>query len=90
LTTTPVLPDSICIFIPKIKIWVNLRGHWNGIVGIPLYGHLDFLRPFDIFMAIFYTCGHLVFFSILVCCTKKKLATLNYTTPPGLNEIGLG
>jgi hypothetical protein len=34
---------------------------------------LAFLRPFD--LGIF--CVHLVFFPVLVCCTKKNLATLS-------------
>jgi hypothetical protein len=62
-------------FKPKIPIWVIFGGSRNWDVGI-LYGHLVFFR---------YLCnvGHSVYFMViwyifyvLVCCTKRNLATL--------------
>jgi hypothetical protein len=59
-----------------MAIWPILRPS-----GMVFYGHLayftaiwyDILWPFGIFY------GYLVFFLVLVCCTKKYLATLAIT-----------
>jgi hypothetical protein len=60
----------------KIPIWVNFGGSCNGRCCI-FYSQLVYLLPFGT------QCGHLVYFMdiwyifpILVCCTKKNLATL--------------
>jgi hypothetical protein len=62
------------VFKPKISIWVNFGGPWNGKgwhtvwpFGI-YYGHLVY------FMAI----G--IFFPVLVNCVKNNLATLSVAT----------
>jgi hypothetical protein len=81
---TSGFPDGI-IFIPKIPIWVYLRGPWNGKCWYVLWPfgiccvapcgmctdmYIVCVRPFVIF------CGHLAYFSVLVCCSKKNMATL--------------
>jgi hypothetical protein len=85
-TYIPGLP--YCIFSnQKIPIWVNFEGTWNGRCWY-------IFRPFGIFngkVGIFY--GTLVYFMailyilwssdifspVLVCCSKKNLATLLHT-----------
>jgi hypothetical protein len=64
-------------FQTKNPNWVNLGRSWFKDAGI-FYGHLFFftaswysLCPFDIIV-----CSFGIFLSILVCCTKKNLATL--------------
>jgi hypothetical protein len=72
------LPDGMCVFKPKIPIWVNFGGSSNGRCCYILctFG-LHILWTFDIL------CGLLVYlvviwyiFPQLVCCTKMNLATL--------------
>jgi hypothetical protein len=76
----PGLPDGI-FSKPKIPIWVNFGGSFDGRCW---YGRLVYfmaiwyiLQPFGIFYA------HLIifvnlecFFSFLICCTKKNMATI--------------
>jgi hypothetical protein len=75
----PVLPDGI-FYKPKIPIWVNFLGSckWKILVYyIAIWStYIHILRLFGIF------CCHLVYFMViryifpvLVCCTKKNLAT---------------
>jgi hypothetical protein len=65
----PGLPDGTYIFRPKIRIWVNFGGSCNGRCWYSLwtlrllYGHLVY------FVVIWYI------FPVLVCCTKKNLAS---------------
>jgi hypothetical protein len=70
--------QAMCIFKPKITIWVNFGGSCNGrcwnILGP--FG-MFYVRPFSLF------CGHLVYFMViwyifpvLVFCTNENLATL--------------
>jgi hypothetical protein len=62
------------IFKPKLSIWGNFGGSCNGSCWYILwpfdlfYGHLVY------FFATLYIYG--IFFPVLVCCTKKNLATL--------------
>jgi hypothetical protein len=63
----------LTVFKPKLPIWVNFIVPCNGSCW-------SILRQFGIF------CGHLVYFivieyifRVLVCCTKKNLATLACT-----------
>jgi hypothetical protein len=67
------------IFKPKIPIWVHFGGFYNGRIWY-IISNWYILQPFGIF------CGHLVYFVwlfgihiflVLVCCTKKNLATLD-------------
>jgi hypothetical protein len=64
-------------FKPKKTIWVNFGGSCNGRCWYYIYVHLVYfmaiwyiLWPFGIFY------GYLVFFPVLVCCTKINQATL--------------
>jgi hypothetical protein len=65
------------IFKLKIQIWVNFGGSWNGscwyiICKIGLFGVIwSILGLFGIS------------FPVLVCCTKRNLATLVTTTKAG-------
>jgi hypothetical protein len=52
---------------PKIRIWVNFRGPFNGRVLVLFMAISPILRPFGIF------------YPVLVCCTKETLATLLQT-----------
>jgi hypothetical protein len=66
------------IFKPKIPIWINLGGLCNRRCWyiIRPFGPI-FVQPFGLFLwpfGIFY--GYLIHFTILICCTKKNLATL--------------
>jgi hypothetical protein len=63
------LPDGIHIFIPKIKIWVNLRRPWWYMYFMAIW---NILRPFDTF------CGHSIHFPhfLNVKYVVKNLATL--------------
>jgi hypothetical protein len=65
------------VFKPKIPIWVNFGGYWNGKCWYILcpfglfYGNLVY---FVVIWSILWPFG--IFFPVLVCCTKKNLATL--------------
>jgi hypothetical protein len=70
------LPDGIHIFKPKIQIWENFGGPWNGKgcyilwpFGIT-YCHLAHFMAISNLVAIWYI------FPILVYCVKINLATL--------------
>jgi hypothetical protein len=66
------LPDGI----PKIKIWVDFGGSCNGrccYIYVPL---VDFTDNWYILLPCWYIFCHMEYFSILVCCIKKNLATL--------------
>jgi hypothetical protein len=71
------LPDGIFLK-PKIPNWVYLGIYWNGKCSYILWPFgIPIRQPFDI------SYGHLVhlvviwyILPILVCCTKKNLATL--------------
>jgi hypothetical protein len=69
------LPDG-SVFKPKIQIWVNFGGSCTGIFWHILWT----LGPFYELSLYFWTfgivSGNLVFFPVLVFCTKKNLATL--------------
>jgi hypothetical protein len=72
------------IFKPKILVWVNSGGSYNDDVGI-FYGHLAYhLAYFTAIWYIFWLFGICIvwvfgiFFPVLVCCTEKNLATLNW------------
>jgi hypothetical protein len=61
------------IFLPKITIWVNFGWSYIG----RCWYILVYLRPFRIFVAILvYFMVIWYIFPVLVCCTKKNLATL--------------
>jgi hypothetical protein len=66
------LPDCIHIFKPKIPLWVKFRGSCNGRCWYILrpFG-MYILCPFDI-----YLWSSCICYPVLVCCTKKHLATL--------------
>jgi hypothetical protein len=76
----PGLPDGN-FFKPKIPFWVNLGASCNGRCwyifcpfGVPI------LRQFDLFLWSFGTIYvHSVYFPVLVCCSKKNLATLAFS-----------
>jgi hypothetical protein len=61
------LPDGIYIFIPKIPIWVFLGWPWNGKCWFILWWFLIFYNNLVVIE---------IFSPVLVCFTKKKLATL--------------
>jgi hypothetical protein len=64
-TRIPGLPD--CLFSKsKVLIWVNFVGPCNG-------------RYWYILWLFCLSYGHLVYFSVLVFCTKKKLAILPHS-----------
>jgi hypothetical protein len=65
------------IFEPKIPIWVNFEGPFNG-------------RPFGISNGyLVYVMAFCIFYGYLVCCTKKNLATLEGDAfAPWLSEAG--
>jgi hypothetical protein len=68
------------IFEPKIPIWVKFGGSYNWrCMTIPsTYIHIGICRLFSIFVIIWYILWLFGIFSpILVCCTKKNLATLH-------------
>jgi hypothetical protein len=70
----PGLPDGF-VFIPKMPIMVWFGRPWDKKFW--LFYIWQFSVYFGIFIAICYFCGHFdIFFAILVCCTKKNLATL--------------
>jgi hypothetical protein len=78
------------IFKPEIQIWVNFGGSFNRRCWYILWPFGIFQDHIVYLMAIWYIsrsyskfCGHLVYFMVnlyifpvLVCCTKKNLATL--------------
>jgi hypothetical protein len=64
-------------FQPKITIWVNFGGSSNGkcwYILWPFGLFYDHLVYFAYIWYILTTSG--LFFPVLVCCTKKNLATL--------------
>jgi hypothetical protein len=74
------LPDGMPIFNPKIPIWVNFGGPWNG-----KYRYI--LCQLGIFDShfVYLTYDHLIhfvviwyIFTFLVCFTKINLATLKW------------
>jgi hypothetical protein len=84
-----ILPTRVArwyILKPKIPLWVNFGGPWNGkrLVHIHILGHLEYITAIWYILCsfgIFYV--HLVikwrsgtFSSVLVYCGKKNLATL--------------
>jgi hypothetical protein len=77
----------ICILNQKCQFGELLEGLVMEDVGIHIlwrfglsYGHLVFLWPFGIFVAIWHIlCSLGVFIPVLLCCTKKNLATLQKT-----------
>jgi hypothetical protein len=66
------LPDGLCIFIPKIPIWVNLE---NVTIW---YGHLEYCSYiWELFWPFGTFCANLVhFLPVLLSRTKKNLAIL--------------
>jgi hypothetical protein len=71
------LPDDMHIFKPKIPIWINFWRVFQWMMMVYFMAIWYIILPFRIF------CGNLVYFifiwyifPILVCCTKKNLATL--------------
>jgi hypothetical protein len=67
------------IFEPKIPIWVNFGGSFNG-------RYWCIVCLFGLFTAVWFIFGHFgifygyifgIFFTILVFCTKKNLAALH-------------
>jgi thiol-disulfide isomerase/thioredoxin len=67
----------VCIFKPKIPIWVNFGGPWIGKCRYIIRPFWNILREFGIFY------DHLVHFAfifpVLVSHTKRNLATLGVT-----------
>jgi hypothetical protein len=62
----PGLPDGICIFKPKIPIWVNFGGPCNGTPFGPFYNYLVY------FMVIWYILWSFWYiYPVLVRCIKK-------------------
>jgi hypothetical protein len=74
------LPDGIYIFIPKMLIFCTFYWSWDGkfwCFSWPFKLLFWYMYICCAYMAIWYFCGHFGIFSpILVCCTKKNLATL--------------
>jgi hypothetical protein len=69
------------IFKPKIPIWGNFGGPWNIQCWYILWPFGKFYNHLVYFMAIWYILWEFGQFStVLVCCTKKNLATLVLTT----------
>jgi hypothetical protein len=67
------------VFKPKIKIWGNFGGLAMEDVGI-FYGHLVHFTAFCYILWSFGNVrGNLVYFPVLVFCTKKNLAILKVT-----------
>jgi hypothetical protein len=64
------LPDGVFSY-QKSQFWYSLEGLGMEIVGI-LYGHLEYFTTFWYMSWQFGKCrDHLVYFTVLVCCTKK-------------------
>jgi hypothetical protein len=62
------------IFKPKIPIWVNFGGSYNGRCWLYFMEIWSILRPFGILCGFYH---HLMYlFPVLVCCAKGNLATL--------------
>jgi hypothetical protein len=61
------------VYKPKIPFCVNFGGSCNKKIGI-FYDHLVYLRPLETFWHILWSFG--IFPPVLVCCSKKNLATL--------------
>jgi hypothetical protein len=62
LRLTPGLPDGICIFKPKIPIWLNLGVSCNGKCLYIVCPFGQFSGHLVYFMALWYIYGHLVYF----------------------------
>jgi hypothetical protein len=82
-----VVADKVCqipnrvarwfVFKPKIQIWVNFGGSWNGKSWYILEPFGLFYGNWKYFMVVWYILWSLgIFFPVLVFCTKKNLATL--------------
>jgi hypothetical protein len=71
------------IFKPKIPILVNLGGSCNGscwCIILPVGLFYDYFVYFAFIWSILRLYG--LFFPVLVCCTKKNMATLYETLTP--------
>jgi hypothetical protein len=63
------------IFKPKIQIWVNFER--PAMEDCIFYGHLVKFSPFDtVYDHLVYVHPFWYIFAVVVCCTKKNLATL--------------
>jgi hypothetical protein len=71
-----VLPDGTYILKPKLPIWVSFGRSCNGTFGI-FYSHLFYFTAKLYILWAFGTFS--IFFSVLVCCSEKDLATLVQT-----------
>jgi hypothetical protein len=74
---TPGLPDGM-FSNPKIQILVYFGEPWNGKCWYS-YGHLEYLTSiwYMYIVAIWYILWSFgIYFTVLVCCTQKNLATL--------------
>jgi hypothetical protein len=65
------------IFIPIMTISVYIARPWAGHFGV-FHGHLVYLLPFGIFMAIWYFCGYFVIFFHFGLLYQANLSTLVY------------
>jgi hypothetical protein len=73
--------DVFVFCIPKIPIWVYLESLGMENVGI-VFVILTILRPFGIiYFHLVYFVAIWLFFPVLLCCTKKNLATRAAHTP---------
>jgi hypothetical protein len=71
------------IFKLKIPIWVNFEGSCNGRCWYILWSFGLFCGNFVYFVALWYILWSFgIYFPVLVCCTKKNLATLGLPGPP--------
>jgi thiol-disulfide isomerase/thioredoxin len=65
------------VFKPKIPIWVNFGGPWNGKCRYILWSFGIFYDQLVDYLAIWQCCGNLVYFPLFWYIVKRKnLATL--------------
>jgi hypothetical protein len=72
---TAGMPDGTYIFKPKIPIWLNFEG--LAVEGVGSFcGHFLLFYEQGVYFMLIYVWSFGILFHILVCCTKKNLATL--------------
>jgi hypothetical protein len=71
------------VFKPKIPIWVNFGGSWNGKSWYIYMTIWRILLPLEIFnVHLVYLSSFGIFSPVLVFCSKKNLATLVFKHSP--------
>jgi hypothetical protein len=69
------------VFKPKIRIWANFGGPWNGKCWYILWPFGIFYGLLVLFMSVWYSLwSFVIFFPFWYVCTKKNLATMRRST----------